>query len=601
MKQFITESFVGSILYRISGRKLFLHRDELPGYVIPEKYLVNNDKRPEYEFPEREGDEAGEQPNNNENHNSRSNDNIDAANELPNDDIDENEKQKKDLNTDSASESTKTTTELNAKDDSNSDYIIVTWDGDDDPDNPYNWPFYLKAIMAFQIAFLTVSVYMGSAIYTPGVQDIMEKFNINETKAVLPLTMFVIGYGIGPIFFSPLSEDSRIGRTPLYIVTLFIFCMMQIPTALSTSLAGMAVLRLIAGFFASPALSTGGASFGDFITLPYFVVGLATWSLGAVCGPSIGPLIGAVLVQRGGHNGYESWRWTFWFMALISSCFLILGWTLPETYAPKLLRQKAERLRKLTGNNKIVSQAELDHGASSTGEVVRKLFWRPFEITITEPVVLLIGIYIALVYSILYLFFEAVPIVFQETKHFTLVEMGVTYLSVVIGIFIGGAIYIPYVYKVFTKPLLAGDYGKVTPEIFLPPSIFGAVLMPIGLFIFGWTSSPKIHWFPPLIGTGVFAMGAFIIFQTLFNYMAASFKVEYLASVFSSNAFFRSVVAGCFPLFGRALFLNLSIHNYPVGWGTTLLAFLCCLMILIPVFFYLNGPKLRARSKYANH
>ena len=130
MKQFITESFVGLILYRISGRKLFLHRDELPGYVIPEKYLVNNDKRPEYEFPEREGDEAGEQPNNNENHNSRSNDNIDAANELPNDDIDENEKQKKDLNTDSASESTKTTTELNAKDDSNSDYIIVTWDGD---------------------------------------------------------------------------------------------------------------------------------------------------------------------------------------------------------------------------------------------------------------------------------------------------------------------------------------------------------------------------------------------------------------------------------------------------------------------------------------
>ncbi|CAL1184903.1 unnamed protein product [Candida parapsilosis] len=488
MKQFITDSFVGSILYRISGRRLFLHRDELPGYVVPEKYLADNDKQSENVFAEREGE--SEEQNNNENHSLRSNGDIVAATEPQNEDVIEKEKQQ-DINTDSASNSSKTTSKSIPKDNNESNHIIVTWDGDDDPDNPYNWPFYLKAIMAFQIAFLTVSVYMGSAIYTPGVQDIMEKLNINETKAVLPLTMFVIGYGIGPIFFSPLSEDSRIGRTPLYIVTLFIFCMMQIPTALSTSLAGMAVLRLIAGFFASPALSTGGASFGDFITLPYFVVGLATWSLGAVCGPSIGPLIGAVLVQRGGHNGYESWRWTFWFMALISSCFLILGWTLPETYAPKLLRQKAERLRKLTGNNKIVSQAELDHGATSTGEVVRKLFWRPFEITITEPVVLLIGIYIALVYSILYLFFEAVPIVFQETKHFTLVEMGVTYLSVVIGICIGGTIYIPYVYKVFTKPLLAGDYGKVTPEIFLPPSIFGAVLMPIGLFIFGWTSSPK--------------------------------------------------------------------------------------------------------------
>ena len=596
MKQFITESFVGHFLYRISGRKIFLHRDELTDYVIPEKYLVNNDKRPEYEFPKREGEGEGEEENNSNRNNY--NDIIASTNESINDEDAEKEKQQK---ADSASEETKATSESNSKDDSKSDYIIVTWDGDDDPENPYNWPFYLKAIMAFQIAFLTVSVYMGSAIYTPGVQDIMTKFNINETKAVLPLTMFVIGYGIGPIFFSPLSEDSRIGRTPLYIVTLFIFCMMQIPTALSTSLAGMSVLRLIAGFFASPALSTGGASFGDFITLPYFVVGLATWSLGAVCGPSLGPLIGAVLVQRGGHNGYESWRWTFWFMALISSCFLILGWTLPETYAPKLLRQKAERLRRLTGNDKIVSQAELDHGSTPKSQVIRRLFWRPFEITITEPVVLLIGIYIALVYSILYLFFEAVPIVFQETKHFTLVEMGVTYLSVVIGIFFGGAIYIPYVYRVFTKPLLAGQYDKVTPEIFLPPSILGACLMPVGLFIFGWTSSPNIHWFPPLIGTAIFAIGAFIIFQTLFNYMAASFKVEYLASVFSSNAFFRSVVAGCFPLFGRALFVNLSIHNYPVGWGSSLLAFLCCGMILIPVFFYLNGPKLRARSKYANH
>ncbi|KAI5969215.1 FLR1 [Candida margitis] len=587
MKQFVTDSFVGQILYRLSGRKIFLHRDELPDYVIPEKYLVNNDKKPEYEFP---SEERGEENNNNS-------DNIDniVANDAADD---ENKEKQQDVNTDSASDTSKTST---ATPDPKSDYIIVTWDGDDDPDNPYNWPFYIKAIMAFQIAFLTVSVYMGSAIYTPGVADIMEKFNINETKAVLPLTMFVIGYGIGPIFFSPLSEDSRIGRTPLYIITLFIFCIMQIPTALSTSLAGMTVLRLIAGFFASPALSTGGASFGDFITLPYFVVGLATWSLGAVCGPSVGPLIGSVLVQRGGHNGYESWRWTFWFMALISSCFLVLGWTLPETFAPKLLRQKAARLRKLTGNDKIVSQAELDHGSSTTGQVVRKLFWRPFEITITEPVVLLIGIYIALVYSILYLFFEAVPIVFQETKHFTLVEMGVTYLSVVIGIFIGGSIYIPYVYKVFTKRLLAGEYDKVTPEIFLPPAILGAIFMPIGLFIFGWTSSPKIHWFPPLIGIGLFAIGAFIIFQTLFNYMAASFKVEYLASVFSSNAFFRSVVAGAFPLFGRALFINLSIHDFPVGWGTTILAFLCMLMILIPVFFYLNGPKLRARSKYANH
>ncbi|CAK9437508.1 uncharacterized protein LODBEIA_P18860 [Lodderomyces beijingensis] len=572
MKSFLKDSFVGQILYRLSGRKIFLHNDELPGYVIPEKYLVGSAAaKGEYQSPSRpdSADEADVD--------------ADADVELKNQDKD------------SASTAANSQEALDKKD---SEYIIVTWDGDDDPENPYNWSTGLKSLMAFQISFLTVSVYMGSAIYTPGVQDIMAQFNISQTLATLPLTMFVIGYGIGPLFFSPLSEDSRIGRTPLYIITLFIFCMMQIPTALSKNIASMSVLRLIAGFFASPALSTGGASYGDFITLPYFVVGLAAWSLGAVCGPAIGPLIGSALVVRGGHNGYESWRWTFWFMALISSCFLFFGWTLPETYAPYLLRKKAERLRRLTGNDRIRSATELEQHKSAS-EIVSKLLWRPFEITFTEPVVLLIDIYIALVYSIMYLFFEGVPIVFQETKHFTLVEMGAAYVSIVIGIIIAGAVYIPYVYQIFTKKLLGGSFAP--PEAFLPAAVVGSVLMPVGLFIFGWTSSPDIHWFPPLIGIALFAAGAFIIFQTLFNYMASSFKVEYLASTFSSNAFFRSVSAGCFPLFGRALFKNLGSDKFPVGWGSSLLAFLSCAMIAIPVFFYLNGPKLRARSKYAYH
>ena len=579
MKQFFKDSFAGQILHRLSGRRWFLHNDELPGYIVPEKYLEFSEKQDSEEIAAVPAIEE-------ENASPTSLDAVKKSNDEK--DIDEEDEE------DEASKETI----ANSKNLSKSEYIIVTWDGDDDPENPYNWPLYLKCIMAFQIAFLTVSVYMGSAIYTPGIEDIMQKFNINLTLATLPLTMFVIGYGIGPIVFSPLSEHTKIGRTPIYVITLFIFCMMQIPTALSTGIAGMSVLRLIAGFFASPALSTGGASYGDFISLPYFVCGLAAWSLGAVCGPAIGPLIGSVLVVRGGHNGYESWRWTFWFMALISSCFLFFIFTLPETYTPYLLRRKAQRLRRLTGNNRIRSEAEIGAGEfSSLSAVVKKLLWRPIEITLKEPVVLLIDIYIALVYSIIYLFFESIPIVYQETKHFPLILMGVTYTSIVIGIILAGAVYIPYVYQIFTKKLILGT--MVSPEVFLPAAIVGAALMPTGLFIFGWTASPDIHWFPPLIGIALFAAGAFIIFQTLFNYMASSFKVEYLASVFSSNAFFRSVSAGCFPLFGRALFHNLGSRKFPVGWGSSLLAFLSLGMLLIPVFFYLNGPKLRARSAYA--
>ncbi|KAK6198626.1 multidrug resistance protein 2 [Scheffersomyces amazonensis] len=548
---FLRDSFWGTIINYLTSHKTFTHKEDEKSYVIPDKYL------PGY----KQIDEVEESAD------------LEDAIESSDGSV------------------------VDAKEEASSE-IIVSWDGENDPENPYNWPLRRKIFLLAEVAFLTVSVYMASAIYTPGVDQIMAKFNIDQTKATLPLTMFVIGYGFGPMFLSPMTENAAIGRTSVYIITLFIFFILQIPTALSTSLAGLCVLRFISGFFASPALATGGATIGDIITMPYMPVGLASWAIGGVMGPSLGPLIGAVLVVRGGHDGYESWRWPFWFMAIISgTCFLVLGWTLPETYGKTLLYRKANRLRRITGNQNITSEGHIENSKLTPKELAIDLLYRPFEITIIEPVVLSVNLYIALVYSVMYLWFEGFPIVFVGIHHFTLVEMGVTYVSIMIGIAIGAAIYVPYMYNKFTKRVLRGE--GVSPELFMPMAIFGAIMMPIGIFIFGWTSSPDIHWFPPLIGGAIFACGAFIIFQTLFNYLGASFY-RYLASVFASNALFRSVIAGVFPLFGKPLFTNIGSEKFPVGWGSSILGFIAVAMISIPVYFYFHGPQLRARSRYAN-
>ena len=148
--------------------------------------------------------------------------------------------------------------------------IIVTFDGDDDPENPYNWPLSFKAIFIAEISLLTTCVYMASALYTPGIEQMMEELHVSQTVALLPLTFFVIGYGIGPMIFSPMSENAIFGRTFIYISTLFIFFILQIPTALVHDIASITVLRFLSGFFASPCLATGGASMGDITHLPYF-------------------------------------------------------------------------------------------------------------------------------------------------------------------------------------------------------------------------------------------------------------------------------------------------------------------------------------------
>ena len=550
--RFIRDSFWGRFFYHLSGHKAFAHKEDMRDYVIPDKYLPES-KRSSMSTSRATlvGDEAIEE--------------IKAP----------------ESDTSSIASSI------------NSELIVVDWDGEDDPENPQNWPIYQKTFFIFEIGLLTTSVYMGSAIFTPGIEQIMEEWNVSQVVATLPLTLFVIGYGIGPMILSPLSENSIFGRTSIYIITLFIFFILQIPTALAKNIASLSILRFISGFFASPALATGGASVGDIISMPYMPVGIAAWCIAAVCGPSLGPLIGSVFAQLIG------WRWTFWFMLIISGvAFLILGFFLPETYGPTLLSRKARRLRAKTGNPNIVSEGEIANLKLTMREITVEALWRPIEISLFEPVVLLINIYIALVYSIIYLWFEAFPIVFLEVYHFNLIEMGVSYVGFMVGVLVGAFAYIYVIYQRFTKKLLAGN--DVQPEVFLPIAIAGSICMPIGLFIFGWSATESSHWIGPIIGVGIFAGGAFIIFQTLFNYLSMSFW-RYLASVFAGNDLFRSVIAGAFPLFGAPLFNNTGSEKYRVGWGSSILGFICIAMIAIPVVFYLNGPKLRSRSKYSGN
>ncbi|CUM65831.1 uncharacterized protein PRCAT00003480001 [Priceomyces carsonii] len=546
--RFIRDSFFGRLLYHISGHKLFGYKEERGDYVIPEKYY-SGEVLQEHEGPFTE------------------NSTITLAGE-------------------------------NEKVSYQSRLIIVDYDGPNDPDNPYNWPLYKKIFFIGGIGFLTISVYMGSAIYTPGIDILIEDLGISRVKATLPLSMFVIGYGIGPMVFSPMSENAIFGRTSIYVVTVFIFFILQIPQSFGSathSLTSLCVLRLLSGIFASPALGTGGASAGDVVTAAYMPMGIIAWSLAAVCGPTIGPLVGAAIIS--GTNGL--WIWTLRFMMILSGAsFIFFGLTLPETLSKAILRRKAQRLRAISGNTNFKSEGELENEDMSISEVMIDTLWRPFEISLFEPVILLIDLYIALIYSILYLWFEAFPIVFIEVYHFTIVELGVSYVSVSVGIAMGSSIYIGYIYFAYTKKLLTGKNEDVSPEVFLPPTIVGSVIMPIGILIFGWSASAGLHWIGPMIGAALFGMGGFVVIQALFNYMAMSFP-QYIASVFGGNALFRSIMAGCFPLFGAPLYNNLKNYKYPVGWGSTVLACICVGMIAIPVTFYKFGPSIRAKSRYS--
>ncbi|OCT44444.1 Caffeine resistance protein 5 [Cladophialophora carrionii] len=466
------------------------------------------------------------------------------------------------------------------------DADIVDWYGPDDPENPMNWGTVKKVWVTFEICLLTFSVYIGSAIYSAGILDVSEVFGVSRVASTLGLTLFVLGYGVGPMFLSPLSELPQTGRAPIYIATLALFVVLQVPTALATNFGMLLAFRFITGFVGSPPLATGGATIGDIYSPRKRTYGMAVWGVGAVCGPVMGPLVGGFAAESKG------WTWTIWELMWLSGFTLVLLlFLMPETSSANILYRRTMRLRRLTGNNKLICEPQL-MGEQMTGkDIVMMTLVRPFSLSFTEPMVFLLNIYIALIYGLLYIWFESFPIVFSEIYGFSLGLEGTAFLGILVGVFVVLPPFVWYQRK-YIEPKF-NDKGELQPEWRLPPSFVGAFCIPICLFWFGWSSRPDVHWIMPIIGTAWFSIGAFLLFNSVLNYLSDAYP-QYAASVLAGNDFFRSSFGAGFPLFATAMYNKLG-----VGWASSTLGFLAIAFIPIPFFLFKYGERLRMRSKYA--
>lgn len=558
------------LVYYLSGRRYFKYTEDKAGFQVPESFVYTHIRPVEI-------DEGGTRAQELEQEQERARE--------------DEEKRLHDENYNSSSGESISKEGGEEKVRSCPNGIMVGWYGYDDPENPKNWTFGKKCWVSAQILTLTFSIYIGSSIYTPAIGEIMEDWHISETAAIVPLSVFVFGYGLGPVVFSPLSEHPVIGRLWIYIITLFIFVVLQIPTALIHNIGSLIALRFIAGVFSSPALATSGATFGDMFEIAYIPFALAFWALSAICGPVFGPVLGGVFAQVMG------WKWTFWVLTMISgACLIVLFFFFPETSEANILYRRARRLRRITGKPYTTESRE-EWRAMKRGEVAYQILLRPVIITVSEPIVFALGLYIALLYATLYTWFEAFPIVFTGIHHFNLIESGLAYFGLIVGGVLGCAIYIPLVYVKFTKPVLSGNFPPIA--MFMKMCLIGSVIFPLSIFFFGWTSHKDIHWIVPIIASMLCVIGMLFIFQTVFNYLSGSYP-RFIASVFAGNGLFRAGLAGAFPIFAHQMFDALGPKNFPVGYGSTLVGCIACLMGLIPVVLIMWGDKLKGHSKWAN-
>ncbi|RYP11236.1 hypothetical protein DL764_000192 [Monosporascus ibericus] len=466
------------------------------------------------------------------------------------------------------------------------DVYLVDWYGADDPENPQNWPELWKFLVASQVCILNFVVYIASSLYVPGETGVMEEFGVGEVVATLGLSLFSVGYGFGPMLWSPMSEMPQLGRTPIYVWTLFTFILLQLPTGFATHIAMFLVFRLLTGFVGSPTLATGGATIADCYGPARAAFGICIWSFFGIGGPVFGPLIGGYVAPQHG------WRWTIWvFTWMCAFVWLLLFFLLPETNTANILYRRAKRLRKATGDNRLRSQSEIDAAHHTTRDRLLVL-GRAFTLTFSEPIVFVVDLYTALLYGVLFIWFESFPLVFGGTYGFSVQSQGLVF----IGIFVGGLLTLPC-YLLWVKRVLVPSVAKPSfrPEHVLPPTWFGAFSLPVCLFWYGWTARESIHWIVPIIGSAFFAVALVTFFNGVLNYLGMSYPT-YAASVFAGNGLFRALFGAVFPLFAPAMFKTLGI-----GPGNSLLGGVAALFVPINFIMYYYGNKLRGMSRHARH
>lgn len=255
---------------------------------------------------------------------------------------------------------------------------------------------------------------VGSSLPSGAISFIAEYWSItNEEQLVLPISVFLLGYVVGPLLFGPLSETY--GRRPIMLYTFMVYTAFTLACALAPNWPALLVFRLICGTMASAPIAVVGGLYADIFGDPrQRGRAMAYFMAATTFGPVMGPFVSGFLSNI-------TWRWTFWFGLILAGVTLPFLVALPETYLPVLLHRKARKLRLKTGNQEFVALCELEkHGAR---HMITVVLTRPFRMLIYESIVLFSCLYLSLAYAIFYLYFQAYPMIFQGPQSQSLVPI----------------------------------------------------------------------------------------------------------------------------------------------------------------------------------
>lgn len=302
-------------------------------------------------------------------------------------------------------------------------------------------------------------------------------------------------------------------------------------------------------------------------------------------------------------------------MTIILAGVLLLAviFLLPETFKPMPWEWKTQHVRKVTGNERYKAPSEIEKGTSLPRQLF-ELLYRPFFLIIYEPIVILIALYLAITYVILFTSLNGYTFMFSDTYGFDQGKTGLCFLAIMVGNFLALPL-LPLLDYLYTRDLRrVHERAKISqgpnreegyehaenqqvenivppPESQLYAAMFGAPFIPISLFwMMTYTTRSDIS---AIIGSVPFGFGFFLVFVTCYEYLMDSYAI-YAASALASASCIRYLIAGVMMPVSLPLYSNLGVE-----WTLTMLGGLSALMVPVPYVLYKWGHVIRRKSKHA--
>lgn len=291
--------------------------------------------------------------------------------------------------------------------------------------------------------------------------------------------------------------------------------------------------------------------------------------------------------------GRTTWRWMFWSTSIFQVFMIVVSFlTFHETFAPSILSRRAEKLRRETSDPRYYTIHERFESDKSLAKRFAYSLSRPFRMLLFHPIIQVTALISAFQYGVLYIVLSSFADLWTTQYKYSVELSGLHYIACALGELAGAQVGGPLMDFLYRRLRARNpDDNEINPESRIPTNFPGALLAPLGLFIYGWTAQYRVHWIAVDIGVFMYMFGGQMAGMPLQAYVIDAYP-EHTSSAMAASQFLRSLTAFLFPLFAPSLYKALGY-----GWGNSTIAFIGLVIgVPAPLGLWWFGERLRAKN-----